>query len=821
MSNRELLLSCVMNTKTVLCVNTNPNIIFKAIEDLASFLRNNPEAEYIFYNEFYYDVLNGILNNLCVSWTECSSSHDIGLLVRNLIYTGPQDQSFSLLSKFLKCLSSDTPFFHQAILWLVDLIKEKCFKTVLVTSISQDTFTPSQQFSEFIQCAASLPTIIANKFSGINIYNELQPDVYFVSISHDIFLVLLAVHDRLKCNKNTYVLPISKIIGKICVCGYGKVLWKPLLEYLNKESNSFLWKRIIQKVILNMDDWCFELAIEPMLSLLESVEDYDYMFGDTILKKSKLNFLFTHKLMLVRFNSDIKVMKNVMSYLGHNKVLHEVFILTFKNILKTWSEKNFVKHRCIEQIIYLSKAIMVAINVTKKNSFLVKDVYETVNTTLLNGLPLYLESSIANIRNIGMVISQNLSSLIHSGEKKLILPYEKNDVTDSLLILVDDISDFTMKTNASNKNDISDTSSACLDNDENLISDSKKLDKNLDSDDDNDSLLPFNTENNDKNIKKVPKYLKQCIEGLLNKDDPELAEMCLKQIIPLVSNHLEHKELYKELCGVLLNLENCFSIENFEFIKYKSLLTLLISYPESIAEFLANEFYGEAYNLKQRIDILNILVDGAKHLSFSNDHFGCGECSVNNNAQIGYACKTTNMSTPPIKQEDWKLLLQERIKKKTKFSTKRAVKNVPQENKFALYASYFFYPLMKNYDIKNICMELTERDHFVLEKLLISLGTIMYCSFNIPSAHHMAKNLLQFSNSFHRHVEVTVRRAVLFCLSMCVVVLDSNSSSSDVTYELNNISSWLADVKFFEWDNQCIEMADQIMPVIKKLKLQF
>ena len=504
-------------------------------------------------------------------------------------------------------------------------------------------------------------------------------------------------------------------------------------------------KKILNQMIYKLDDYCFGPTVESLVLELSNHNLFEFFFGD-LSKNQKVESLLLDKFLFNRYYSDITTLKNIIKYTSSLPQNQNIFLEFFSQLLSSWSNRSFIKYRSYEHSFYISQGVMLSYAALQRNKSLIEDVKATVDRCLMKGLPHYLGSSQDDLRQMGMVVAVTLVTLVPREGITLELPYKDCDVTRELLCLSvgDDEDDGVDGTSVHG--------CATEQNEDGTEEESKEEGKKervvieeLDSDDDED-LVPISGLPKLRS-KKQPHYLGECLEGLVSTEDAELAEECLKACEKMVEKNKGVTALHKEMCGVLLRLQDSFSIEGFEEMRMRSMLKLLVVSPAIVAEFLSGEFYAPEYCLKHRCDILDVLVQGAQALSVPE-----GERSPEGVGAIQDHTERSLRDTEKVEKSfdqmvisgesehsnhsDWRQVVAERIEKKTRrFGGGRSNKVfVEGHNRLAPVVGWFFYPLMKNFDRSDASINLLGPDHLVLQKLLMSLANILHHSHNILSA---------------------------------------------------------------------------------------
>ena len=117
-------------------------------------------------------------------------------------------------------------------------------------------------------------------------------------------------------------------------------------------------------------------------------------------------------------------------------------------------------------------------------------------------------------------------------------------------------------------------------------------------------------------IIKTPLYIVDCIKGLTAKDDFNLYNISLEHLEKVIKRKDRGLKFYGiQLCNLLLRMDNKYNLETFDEIRSNALISLLVSIPEIVVEYLTQEFFRVDYGLTHRHLMLNTLLEGAKQLS--------------------------------------------------------------------------------------------------------------------------------------------------------------------------------------------------------------
>jgi len=80
----------------------------------------------------------------------------------------------------------------------------------------------------------------------------------------------------------------------------------------------------------------------------------------------------------------------------------------------------------------------------------------------------------------------------------------------------------------------------------------------------------------------------------------------------------------------------------------------------------------------------------------------------------------------------------------------------------------------------------------------------------------MGKCLLDFLWTFRYHVEPYIRKGVIFCLCMILLVLPTDAIYEDMQTEFLEFFEWLKDVVSKDVDQECNYLASQVLQLCQQ-----
>lgn len=97
----------------------------------------------------------------------------------------------------------------------------------------------------------------------------------------------------------------------------------------------------------------------------------------------------------------------------------------------------------------------------------------------------------------------------------------------------------------------------------------------------------------------------------------------------------------------------------------------------------------------------------------------------------------------------------------------------------------------------------------------------MYLAVNTTVAVSMGKALLEFVWALRFHVDIYVRRGLLSAVSSILLSVPADRLLADLSDELLEARSWLADVAEKDVDEDCRKQAVRTLLLLERLKDKF
>ncbi|NWW45059.1 TELO2 protein, partial [Pedionomus torquatus] len=610
---------------------------------------------------------------------------------------------------------------------------------------------------------------------------------------------------------------VSHVLGKVCIHGRQKEILSILVPRLTDLTKSdCIWQRICWRLVECVPDRCMEAVVLGFVQRAPGADVLSRLLGNLVVKNKKAQFVVTQKMLLLQYGHSTMVLQNLLGYLALDSLRRALLIKVLKDLLETWGSSSAVKHSPPEQQQYISQAILICLSHLKEHE--IESSRQELLTSMMEGVKCHLDSNLPQIRRLGMIVAESISSKINTDGPVLKFQYEDDEAARELksLLVQTPPSHVVPSLPDEDRNEKADEAGpVVLESNKKShtaapVKPDEELDAELDSDDD---LIPYDM-SEDKELKtKAPVYIRDCIEVLTGSEDVDKWEATVKALESLVrKNPAATREVSVELAKILLHLEEKTCIEGFVELRQRAQVAVLTTDPIPVAKYLTSQFYSLNYSLRQRVDILDVLVLAAQELSCPKSH--------GKTKHSGAEKPCIQLLPGSDSSKDWRKIVDERIKSKTRrFAMGQSqVERASGPNEFNSVAGHFFFPLIQHFDRPLTTFDLLGEDHFVLGRLVHALAVLMYLAVNTVAVTAMGKALLEFVWALRFHSDSYVRQGLLSCISSVLLSVPAERLLEDITAELLETQSWLGDVVEKDPDGECRRLALQNLLLMENLK---
>ncbi|KAL6488251.1 hypothetical protein MHYP_G00019920 [Metynnis hypsauchen] len=667
---------------------------------------------------------------------------------------------------------------------------------------------------------SALPDLIANRLRT-HTPARFLPQQYYTHLARDVLNTLENTCRALRVGQDCSLGFVAQLLGKVCMQGHGELVCGALGPRLSSLTRSdALWRRVSCKLLENVPDRWIESVITALIHHLHRASALSRVMGNLVLKNKKVQFVLTHKVLLLQYQHPTQLLRTVLGYLALDHDRRPLLKQVLRSVCQVWSNSSAVRHTSLDQQLYVSKALLLCVNLLNQTE--IQELREELLQCMLGGVQCRLDSSTERVRRMGMVVGECLSQKLDTPTSQLQFQYEANEESRELLSLMEPQSEEDDDDEQQQQPD--DTlrpqteSSGQSTGGQSMISQppaanqtsakpaGQSSDSELDSD---DELTPYDM-SADQVKQKVtpPRYVRDCLEALMSSDDPERVELSLQMAEELLRKNVSTaREVSVQFSKVLLHLEDRYSTAGFHTLRQNSMVALAVIHTQPVVEYLTTEFYSLNYSLRQRLDILEVLALAAQELS---------EPITEKKAVSRPGARAVTLEQCG-EVEHWRQVVEKRIQSKTRRISKGASQpSKATPNRYAPVAAYFFFPLLRNYDRPQVTFDLLGSDHLVLGRLVHTLGLLMHLAVNAPVATQMGKALLDFVWAIRFHADQMVRRGVLFAVCAVFLSMPSENLLLELSDDLVETRAWLADVAESDPDADCRSLAVQSLVLLEK-----
>ncbi|XP_067671945.1 telomere length regulation protein TEL2 homolog [Haliotis asinina] len=759
------------------------------------------------FRQFHYSrCCSRLLNSLTVEVVSKYSKVNVQSLEK-IFMNGPATQAITVLCSTVS--KSGLGFkLHRCVSLLETLLTEHKLAEIFweQSLLPLPEYNDLQLQDQLTTTIVSLPETVTNKLQK-ETGEMFYPQSYVPLVCEDIYRTLEKARECLVAGSDCSLEFVSKVLGRLALAGHADHVWTYLLPLLYpKVQSDYIWCRVCERIITGVPTRCLESVLTPFLKQLPWYGVAGKFLGDSIMKNLSIQNLLCTKLLFHRHFSQILVVQNIIGYLAISHTRRKLYLKVLLCLLEVWGDASSIKHTTYEQHLYISQAVLICVGHLNSQE---KETYkDELVRLLMPGVSCHIGHSDPKMRRLGMKVAEVLTHQVDPGGPQLDFQSESDAEIHALVAAtaipeepsVETLDRMFGKTNISESLPVPAAAPREASHPPQSL-----MDSDLDSDDD---LQPFDMTHDVVQTKvKAPKYVRDCMDGLISADDVDRVDVCLQEAETLIRRNPDGlHEIAAEFSKVLLHLSDSAGYSGFNSRRFAAMVALAVQCPKQVADYLTQEFYERNYNLRQRMDILEVVVAAATELSKPSPSYEqAAHCKVE---EIHHSSQADGAS--------WRDIVEKRIESKTRRFARGRSQPLPQPviSKFAPVAGHFFYPLMKNFDRKENTFDLLCEDTMVLGRLVYSLGMILYAALHAPTSGQMGRCLLEFTWGLRFHTDVFVRQAVLFATSMIILVVPCHSLMSDLQVEVTEMKLWLEGLMDRDPDSECQKLALQALVLL-------
>nr|XP_020462027.1 telomere length regulation protein TEL2 homolog [Monopterus albus]XP_020462029.1 telomere length regulation protein TEL2 homolog [Monopterus albus] len=820
-SNTEVRLTVAQCFRTLTTCTDSKDVI-PALQTLHSYLDEGPESTTTsvqraeFRRAHYTRTLQFLVSNIQADWLHSLTAAQRTELWDGLFLRGPPEQALLVLMEGIGRLRPSTNLDHLVSVTerylqcgrLADLLWSYCLMAAPCDS--------PQLRETLLGRIVVLPDLTANRLH-LNNKPLFLPQQYYPLLAREMLTVLERTCQALKDGTDCSVTFVAQTLGKVCVHGHSDLVLAVIAPRLSACTRSdMVWRRVCWKLLENVPQRWMESVLTGLVQAVTGFDALGQIIGNLVLTNKQAQFVITHKLLLLQYKYETRILRIVLGYLAADRERRPLLIQVLRSVLQAWANPSAVKHTPLEQQLYVSKALLLSVNLLNDSEL--QELRSELLQCMLGGMQSHLDSSVVRIRHMGMVVGECLSSRMNIGETKLKFEYDQNEETQELLSLMTPATgDEPEPVNGlDSPQETREVTPSAVSSQNMPGPQPSKTDPDSDLDSD-DELTPYDM-SGDQEMSKAspPRYLRDCLENLISSDDPVRVELSLRAAESLVrKNAFVAKEISVQLTKVLLHMEDKYHINGFLTLRHATMVALTVIHCIPVTQYLTTEFYSLNYSLRQRLDILEVLALAAQELS---------KPITEKREPVTSTDGSTAVTPYPIDSPvHWRQVVEKRIQSKTKRLSKCTTQPpaTATPNRYAPVAGHFFFPLLRNYDRPQVTFDLLGSDHLVLGRLIHTLGLLMNLAVNAPIATQMGRALLDFVWAVRYHVDQVVRRGVLFAVCSVFLSMPGQNLLLDLSDHLFETRAWLEDVAEGDPDADCRSLAIQSLVLLdKSLKKQ-
>ncbi|XP_026206844.1 telomere length regulation protein TEL2 homolog [Anabas testudineus] len=806
-----------------LTTSTNIKDITDALQTLLCYLDETPgsttpsvqRAE--FRRAHYTRTLQLLINNIQADWLHSLTADQRTGLWDSLFLHGPPEQALLVLMEGIGQLRPSTNLDH-----LVS-ITEKFLQSGRLADLlwlyCQAAPSDSPQLREtLLGRIVALPDLTANRLHPNN-RPLFLPQQYYPLLATEMLSALERTCQALRGGTDCSLTFVAQTLGKACVQGHSDLLLAVMAPRLSVCTHSdMVWQRVCWKLLENVPQRWMEAVLTGLVQAVSGPDALGRIIGNLVLRNKKAQFVITHKLLLLQYKYETKVLRTILGYLAADRERRPLLVQVLRCVCQAWANPSAVKHTPLEQQLYVSKALLLSVNLLNNSEL--QELRSELLQCMLGGMQSHLDSGVVRIRHMGMVVGECLSSRMDINGTKLKFEYENDEETQELLSLMTSVAgdepEPEPEIQVGSPKEVNEVTPSTVSSQNKSGPQPLKTDPDSDLDSD-DELTPYDM-SGDQEFSQTspPRYLRDCLETLISSEDATRVELSLRVAESLVrKNVFAAREISVQLTKVLLHMEDKYSINCFLSYRQATMVALAVTDSIPVTQYLTTEFYSLNYSLRQRLDILEVLALAAQELS--------KPITERSDPSIGAAASSDLTPHAGDNPAHWRQVVEKRIQSKTKRLSKGATQPPAKAtpNRYAPVAGHFFFPLLRNYDKPQVTFDLLGSDHLVLGRLLHTLGLFMHLAVNAPIAAQMGRSLLDFVWALRYHVDQMVRRGVLFAVCSVFLGMPSKNLLVDLSDQLFETRSWLSDVAEGDPDADCRSLAVQSLVLLdKSLKKQ-
>ncbi|XP_058426377.1 telomere length regulation protein TEL2 homolog isoform X4 [Diceros bicornis minor] len=627
-----------------------------------------PREQEEFARVHFSAFLRCLVGKLSPDWLELLPNGQLEELWASFFLEGPADQAFLVLMESIEGTAGPSFRLMKMAQLLAGFLSAGRMAAVMEGQCRQHTEPASPLLQEtLLTRVVGLPDRLGNHLQQESLAMFL-PQNYVPLLGEEVVRVLQAVVDSLRGGLDCSISFVSQVLGKACVHGRQKEILGVLVPRLTAlTQGSCLWQRVCWRLVECVPDRAMEAVLTGLVEAVPGPEVLARLLGNLVMKSKKAQFVLTRKLLFLQYRCTTPTLQSLLGYLAMDSQRRPLLVQVLKELLETWGSGSAVRHTPLPQQRYISEAVLICL--AHLGEAELRDSRDELLASLMAGVKCRLDSSLPPVRRLGMIVAEVASARIHPEGPPLRFQYEEDELSREMLALATSrpAADSPLEAGSSVTPVTAETPDKETEDGGAPQPRPEGSDSELDSD---DEFVPYDM-SGDREVKssKAPVYVRDCIEALTTSEDWERWEAALRALEGLVfRSPAATREVSVELAKVLLHLEDKTSVAGFEGLRQRALVSVTVTDPARVAEYLTSQFYAVNYSLRQRMDILDVLTLAAQELSRPG--------RLGRTPQHGSPGPTSQPGSAAAPA--WRAVVEERIRSKTRRFSKMWAWKKPQ-----------------------------------------------------------------------------------------------------------------------------------------------
>ncbi|KAF2085630.1 hypothetical protein K490DRAFT_67513 [Saccharata proteae CBS 121410] len=318
--------------------------------------------------------------------------------------------------------------------------------------------------------------------------------------------------------------------------------------------------------------------------------------------------------------------------------------------LEQFGDELFIKHTPILSQEAMAQVLLISCGYLHRSQPMLLFTLAR-SSTQTRGMSNRVAASSPRARFLGMVVGMAMSDLVDKPDNRLKFEFDESEDADARwfmqLTKIDDkigsISNIRhTSTQATESMPIRPSASKKMQNEHTKSNPQPpavggpRIIEILDESDSDDDLVPYSKPDSDpeddsedptlvqRNKPTAPVYIRDLLSGLRDTENYDRHQLALSTAAGLIRRKStfgkEVTDNIEELASALVGLNDQFELENFQEMRQKALIAVLLAQPRLMGQWLARSFFSGDFSISQRVTMLTTMGLGARELAgFKNE----------------------------------------------------------------------------------------------------------------------------------------------------------------------------------------------------------